>query len=183
MNEEDITYTRAFSKDQKERWWGKGEWVEEADFANFTYKGINCMVRRIFDDPNNLAEDEKLFNGCVPSYNSGGYLCGYIELPEGSIYSDKEYSDIPIECHHGLTFKEYNIIGYDCAHLGDYHPAIENLKKEISKELSSFNIFSKRLEDSIFIPVYRNMAYCIEQCKSMVDQLLDLTSHSPDLSP
>lgn len=171
MNEEDITYTHAFSKAQKERWWGSGEWVEEPDFANFTYKGIRCIVRRsAIKEP--YAEEEHI---------SGGYLCGYIELPEGSPYADKNYDDIPIDCHVGLTFKEYNVIGYDCAHSGDYNPSIEHFKKKMPP--SVFSIPEELKKYSIFNPVYRNMEYCIQQCKSMVDQLLELTSHSPDLSP
>ncbi len=170
MNEEDITYTHAFSKAQKERWWGNGEWVEEPDFANFTYKGIRCIVKRIALKEPHAEED------CV----EGGHLCGYIELPEGSPYADKDYDEIPIECHGGLTFKEYNVIGYDCANLGDYNPYIEHFKKKIS---IPFPIPEQFKNHRIFNPVYKNMAYCIQECKSMVDQLLELTSHNPDLSP
>jgi hypothetical protein len=167
MNDLEIEHTHLFTAEQKKEWWGAGEWVEESDLARFTYKEVSCIVRRCaVREP--FAKEEHI---------SGGYLCGYIELPLDSTYINCVYDDIPIDCHGGLTFKEENLIGYDCAHSGDYNPSIELFKKQ---NPSSLDIPKELKKYSIFNPTYRNMEYCIQECKSMVDQLLQLTSHSLD---
>lgn len=62
----------------------------------------------------------------------GSHPCCYIILPEGHKYYRKDYDDIPLECHGGLTFAgkdmHFNpivmdgwIIGWDYAHAGDYY--------------------------------------------------------------
>ena len=63
----------------------------------------------------------------------GSHPCAYIELPKGHKYYGKDYDDIPIDCHGGLTYSREGIlpssndyhkdgywIGWDYAHLGDY---------------------------------------------------------------
>lgn len=83
--------------------------------------------------------------------------CAYIGLPKKHKYYGKFYEDIEIDCHGGLTFSKFRfladkleifknhwVIGWDYAHLGDYHfglfssMLLENKKwttKEIKKEV------------------------------------------------
>ena len=64
----------------------------------------------------------------------GSHPCAYIELPKGHKYYGKDYDDIPIDCHGGLTYSSEGLlpssndyhrdgywIGWDYAHLGDYY--------------------------------------------------------------
>jgi len=41
------TYVHKFTSDQKLKWWGNGEWVEEADTVEWKYKGVHCEIERL----------------------------------------------------------------------------------------------------------------------------------------
>ena len=85
-----------------------------------------------------IAKGETLgFEWYVVSY--GTHPCCYIKIPEGHDYFGLDYDDIndlfdyPVHCHGGLTFSDDHLldlekgwyIGWDYAHLGDYHPLFE----------------------------------------------------------
>lgn len=57
--------------------------------------------------------------------------------------------------------------------MGDYIPSLEYFKKqrEASGELKPLQIPKEYKKLSIFNPVYRNIEFCINECKSIVDQL------------
>jgi hypothetical protein len=88
---------------------------------------------------------------CVVLLMHMGYRCGYVGLPKGHKYYGKDYNDIPVGCHGGLTYgceqlhfqtdKDMWWIGFDCYHACD-------------------------------IDCIRTLDYCIEQCKQIVDQIL-----------
>jgi len=151
---------------------GYGEWVEEPDLVEFEHNGINCIImRNVTKEP--YAKDEAYF---------GGHLCGYVSIPKDSVYYGKEYDQIEIDCHYGLTLGEFDDeenywIGFDCAHSGDLVPSSEMFRKkyyspsphEIQEEFKNFFIFNRE---------YRNLAYCIEQCKSMADQLIGVKNEN-----
>jgi hypothetical protein len=61
-----------------------------------------------------------------------GHRCGYIAIPKGHELYGKDYDEIDISIHGGLTYGEYSEngypveteeqvywIGFDCAHCGD----------------------------------------------------------------
>jgi len=61
-----------------------------------------------------------------------GHRCGYIAIPKGHKLYGKDYDEIDISVHGGLTYAEYSEnsypveceepvywIGFDCAHAGD----------------------------------------------------------------
>lgn len=62
----------------------------------------------------------------------GSHPCCYVLLPKGHKHYGKNYMDIPIRCHYGLTYTEPTlmrdnvikngewVIGWDYAHSGDY---------------------------------------------------------------
>ena len=69
----------------------------------------------------------------------GTHPCCYVLLPKGHKHYGKNYNDIPIECHFGLTYSEPTllrdniihggewVIGWDYAHVGDlfdYHKTL-----------------------------------------------------------
>jgi hypothetical protein len=170
MNTELEEKKHLYTSEQKLAWFGYGEWVEEPDLYEFAYKNYKCIVIRIVsrDGP----QEKHVF---------GGYLCGYVQVPTEHPYFGKDYDDMDIECHGDLTYSEGEgevwLIGFDCAHSGDYCPSREFFNKTnprmqefrkkfpIPKELKGYGLFD---------PVYRNMQFCIDQCKSIVNQLIEV---------
>jgi hypothetical protein len=182
MNEEiQITNeVHLFTSEEKIKWLGYGEWVEELDVVKFTYKGIECRINRIVvQEP--YTKELHVF---------GGHLCGYVRIPAEHPYHHKRYEEMEIDCHYGLTYGEVedgevedgHWIGFDCGHLGDYVPSMEYLKKTNP----TFQVWKKK-EEKIkkLIPnspigdkSYKNINYCIGECKGIVDQLLDMRKKS-----
>lgn len=148
------------TSDQKLKWYGYGEWVEEPDIVKFEYNGFHCLIRRIFDDENKV---DDIY----------GHLCGYIDIPKCHPFYQKHYDEIEIDVHGGLTFSDvidgFWTIGFDCAHYCDYKPGYEMYKRNsVFNDL--FPIPESFKKHALFNPEYRNIAFCIEQCKSMADQ-------------
>ena len=164
--------THHFTSDEKLEWWGYGEWVEEPGEVLFEYKGMECKVtRRGIQEP-----------GVKETFLFGGHLCGYIRIPDNHPYHHKDYEDIPIDCHGGLTYGECSDkhwIGFDCAHCFDYIPSTEYIKKILTMEgvLEPRPFYIKFKDNSFFKRSYKNIAFCIKECQSIVDQLLALASH------
>lgn len=78
----------------------------------------------------------------------GTHPCCYIKLEEGNKYYGKDYNDIPVDCHYGLTFGEKTKsddangafgnafwIGWDYAHLGDQTGGFFGGRKYTTDEL------------------------------------------------
>lgn len=164
-----------FTSDQKLKWWGNGEWVEEPDEATFVHKGFKCQVMRM------VAEE-------ADGFMFGGHLCGYICIPDDHPWRKLDWNnkwngvDLEPEIHGGLTFyreKEGEYwIGFDCAHLGDLVPSSEALQRHFKK---TDNIYAEsfRLLDeikktskipSIFDGVYRPIRYVIGECRQLAEQ-------------
>lgn len=174
MIKEDIKEIHKFTSEEKMNWWGYGEWLGEPDEVDFTYNAINCKILRIaIKEPYSV--EEHIF---------GGHLCGYVQIPKDNILYLDTYEDMDIDCHGGLTYgeiidKKY-WIGFDCAHSTDFVPSTEQLCKN--------NLKGKKIHDSfkefynkigvkdclLFNPTYKNINFCINECKSIVDQIIDL---------
>lgn len=63
---------------------------------------------------------------CYIKMTEQGHLCGYVVIPESNAIYGKDYNNLDINVHGGLTFSglvdnEW-LIGFDCAHLGDLIP-------------------------------------------------------------
>ena len=78
--------------------------------------------------------------------NLGSHPTAYVEIPKDHVYFGKQFDDIPVYCHYGLTysrdyltFHEYSlkykclvktritntwVIGWDYAHSGDYYASV-----------------------------------------------------------
>ena len=174
-------------KEIKIQQWGDGEWVNEPDIIEFEHKDIKCCLCR------NMG-----WEGHKMDHLSGGNLCGYVCVPKDHEYFGKEYSQIDIEVHGGLTFGEIAAdefwIGFDCAHSHDIIPSIEKFREEhrddffeeIKKRYQNSPILKKSYENDDFFeeikkrypnsPIlkksYKNVEFCMFECKSMVEQLL-----------
>lgn len=162
-----------FTCDQKLEWWGYGEWVEEADLVEFEYKGYHCVVKRIaVREP--YAKVFHVF---------GGYLCGYVKVPL-ELELHKKGLDLKGDVHGGITFNQLdedneNWIGFDCVHLNDICPSSEKLSNTRPELIEIKNRHEEMMEklnikkSSFFDKTYRNINFCIQECKSLVDQIIE----------
>ena len=112
------------------------EMIERSMFKNHVLRIVK--IDHYAELPNELKNYYK-------SIGLGPHLCGYVKVPENNPCFGKDYDDIEIECHGGLTYGQHEWdgywIGFDCAHHND---TIENCNHE----------------------------YVKAQCKSIVDQLI-----------
>lgn len=156
-----------WTTEEKRKFCGYGEWIEEIDILEFEYGGYFAKIIRVFKkEP--FAEKEVYF---------GGHLCGYVKIPKEHIYYGKEWDDIDIDTHGGLTYNEIHEehwIGFDCAHIADYVPTMEYMRKTdpVMRDIGEWFPLPKGYENlALFNPTYRNIEYCIQKCIEMIEQL------------
>ncbi len=156
-----------WTSDHKLKFCGYGEWVEEADFTKIEYRGYEARLVRVFKiEP--YAKEEAYF---------GGYLCGYVKIPE--IHPYFRQKEIDLECHGGITYNESHEehwVGFDCMHSGDFVPTSEHMKRTIPELIEIKKAFSTpegMEEHPWFKPIYRNINYCIHECITIIDQLIE----------
>jgi len=143
--------------------WQRGEWDTEPDKRQWqdAETGLPCLIVR----------------------GPMGALCGYVGVPEGHPAHGKDYGDIDVQCHGGLTFADSCHggeesrgichkpeagepdhvwwLGFDCAHSGDmYHMGITGMP----------------LMDHGGYSVYRNIVYVTGECASLAKQLKEQVS-------
>lgn len=126
--------------------------LEEGNEKEFTYKGFNCLIKRVRPD-------------------SAGHLCGYVEIPSNHLLYDKDYDEIESEynydlpSHCGLTYSgsmlgdERFFIGFDCGHYGDVSPCIPD----------GYPDFFTAYEGD----TYKDMEYVQQTLTNMVDFIIE----------
>lgn len=129
-----------------------------------------------------LVEKDFEYRGlrCVTVFGNTGYRNGYVGIPEGNEYYGCDYSSVDIDCHGGLTYgsggknSTYPVkshlwwLGLDCGHCWDGQD-LELAMKEFTYMKRTLEIMSEFKTD---LPV-RSVEYVSQQCKKIVDQLLD----------
>lgn len=101
----------------------------------------------------------------------GSHHCGYVELPER--LGEPHYDDNPImelNVHGGVTYAgnlpemdgKY-VIGYDCAHYGDYMKCPEELKGTDMEKLWAFDN-----------GIWRDEEFCTNECESLAKQITEI---------
>jgi len=155
-----LSEEHVFTSDEKLKHFGYGEWVEEVDLLRFLYCGYTCMVRRTA-----LQEfDGSLF---------GGFLCGYVHIPQEHAVFGDDPAEIPVDCHWGITFCENDasnhLIGFDCGHSGDLIPSHSRFQKIMCTTM--FPPPEGLEKHPWFNPTYKNISYCVDECCHLVDQL------------
>lgn len=90
----------------------KDSWI----LKRWMYRGYECEIL-------------KNSYGVPTLTNNKDWLCGYVGLPKGHKYYEKDYDRININVHGGLTFADKGDgkiwtaglwwIGFDCAHYND----------------------------------------------------------------
>ena len=104
-------------------------------------------------------------------HNDMGFRCGYVRVPKGHPWFDKDYNDINADVHGGLTFAAMDMpcdkggpddgywVGFDCGHFDDApDPALPILKARKDFALAWVG------------GVVRSQAYVEEQCRSLCQQ-------------
>ncbi len=141
--------------------WGDGPWQAEPDHKEWrdAATGLHCIAHR------NM---------------SGGNWCGYVAVPPGHPAHRKDYGDVDVEVHGGLTYgaecqgavchvpppgepDDVWWLGFDCAHCWDVRPASD--KRD---ELRGWQRLSGA--DSR----YCDLAYVERECTNLAKQLADL---------
>lgn len=83
------------------------------------------------------------------------HLCGYVFLNKDNLYYGKDYDEIPVSVHGGLSYsdkeKDNWVIGFDCSHHNDFIPG-----------LNYINVSNK---------IYRDMKYVKNECEQLCEQL------------
>lgn len=159
--------TNFYTTEEKKEWFGDGEWINEPDLVEFKYKEYDCTILRT----------------CMVESNGskfGGYLCGYVKIPENNKFYNKNYSSMNIDVHGGLTFAEFKGDGYwigiDCAHSFDLVPSSEKFKQSNEDMIE----LRKQFPDSrIWENTYKNISFVEAELKSIVDQIIEVEDAVP----
>jgi len=101
---------------------------------------------------------------CIIRRNTrGGHLCGYVTLTPDNDFFGKDYDNIPVHCHGGLTYASDEgdkwVIGFDCAHYGDLQPFWSN------QEIYGSN------------GTYKDMDYVSKECESICEQISEKSKY------
>lgn len=143
--------------------WGEGEWSKEPNRIEGKMHGFDFLMHR----------------------NKVGSWCGYVGIPEGHPAFGKDYEDIDVEVHGGLTYanacrapichiadNKTSIwwLGFDCSHAGDVMPSVIGYCK------SGLLPPSLRMPSEILgmTETYKNVAYVKAEIDSLAKQLAEM---------
>lgn len=131
-----------------------GPWTSEVNREEFEHAGLNCLLVR---------------------HSSLLHWCCYVGVPPGHPAHGKDYDDVHVDVHGGLTYSEMcngfichkpkdgkpdNLywLGADFAHLGDISPG------------ASLRYLSQTGNDT-----YKDINYVREVCKRLAEQVSKMT--------
>lgn len=121
---------------------------------------------------------------CVVLFMPLCHRCGYVGIKKGGEYYKKNFDDIPVNCHGGLTYaasrlhhqndKDIWWIGFDCAHYGDgndFEKGKEYFKNDESvlKQIEIMSAFPSYKKGKIW-----KKEEVEAECKNIVEQLFEL---------
>lgn len=118
-----------------------------------------------------------------------GHRCGYVCLPENHPWYNKNYCDIDVRIHGGLTFSEMcnghpilsngYWIGFDCLHAFDL-PDLDEVPKELLKMTYRFSTLMGKITGVFggdkYKPKVRNLYYVKKECKNLCAECADVMS-------
>ena len=125
-------------------------------------------------------ESDFEFKGCrcVVVFASMGHRCGYVGLPKEHICEGKDYDEIDVSVHGGLTYagqgNKYPVddnrswIGFDCAHYRDAKDL------DLVKELNEEHTYTTIADMERMYPIggiIRNTEYVERELIELVKQL------------
>ncbi len=125
----------------------------------------------------------------VTLQHPGGHRCGYVRVPPGHWAFGKEYEDIHVDVHGGITFATPEPcahedgagwwVGFDCGHSEDemYDPDMK--LEDAPEEYRSVMAFYRGL--SLQYPKhYWTQAEVERECEKLAEQLNGSNHHSPE---
>lgn len=96
-----------------------------------------------------------------------GHRCGYVTVPEGHTCAGKDYNDLDVSVHGGLTYADGQQFGFDCAHLYDAKdPAL------MSEEYRKIHEMWPSIRE--FEGTIKTLEFCVAECESLAAQLKEL---------
>lgn len=149
--------------------WDRGEWDAEPDKIEWRDEatGLPCLIVR----------------------GPSGALCGCVAVSEGHAAFKKDYDDVDVRVHGGLTYADHcaedghichvpqpgepeNVwwLGFDCAHSGDYCPGSSKYRAG-----SSADLFARKGWET-----YRTVAYVRSQVTQLAHQLANGTTDNDE---
>lgn len=152
--------------------WGEGPWNHEEDHAVWVdpATGLDCMINR----------------------GPAGALCGYVGVPPSNFAHGRDYQDLNVVVHGGLTYskacqedgeichvpepgREHDIwwLGFDCAHFTDVMPKHDADMRALRKRDPELDAQLGRLEDfpDPFPRTYKDWAYVKAEIELLAAQL------------
>lgn len=151
--------------------WPDGPWMKEFDKSQFVDEatGLPCLIVR-----NNL-----------------GNLCGYVGVKRGHPAYKKDYDDVDVSVHGGLTYADFcqehseeskgichlpgkrepkriYWLGFDCAHCYDLVPGMLKFHNEFRSQ------YPAEFSDVPDRDVYRDVEYVRNECRSLAKQLAEM---------
>jgi hypothetical protein len=120
-------------------------------------------------------------------FNDTGHRCGYVEIPRSHPCYEKEYSNIDVNVHGGLTYsahvnempydtpEEFWVLGFDCIHSSDANDL------EAYERYSNMGYIPKIQEDILHIlnmmfsdGIVRTLDFVVTECESLASQLKEI---------
>lgn len=115
-----------------------------------------------------------------------GSLCGYVGVPPGHPAHRKNYNDVEVEVHGGLTYAnecsgrvchvpadgesgDVWWLGFDTAHGGDYTPAIEATLGQLPGH--TLEPYVEHDGTELWLPKYRTLDYVRQSVEDLAIQL------------
>lgn len=150
----ELLETKTWTNEVDRTNWPSGAWDNEPDRKQWEDKetGLPCLIIR----------------------NDLGNLCGYVGVDKNHIFFHKEYYEINVEVHGGLTYsgecngricheaneiKEENEtwwLGFDCAHYGDFSPGLSKYR--------GFDLLNEVID-------YKDLTYVEGECEALAKQI------------
>lgn len=166
----DLNHINNVTANEKFKAWGDGEWVLEDNLWIKTREGLHLIVKRV-----------AVPDGLLGEYLFGGHLCGYVSIPIQHKWcglSLEKAMELDIEVHGGITFADelpligQYCLGFDCAHMTDVTPSMENFYSNKRDALELKKRFSAKVRSDFFDKTYRNMEYAMTECRALAAQIL-----------
>ena len=95
-----------------------------------------------------------------------GHRCGYVTLPAKHPCIGKNYSDLNVDVHGGLTYQNDATFGFDCAHFYDAKDP-ELMSDEYRK---IHEMWPRFFEEG----TVKTLEFCVTECESLAAQFKEL---------
>lgn len=145
--------------------WGDGPWLTEPDRVEWEHAGLPCLAARS---------------------EIGGNWCGYAAVPPGHPLHGKDYNDVDVDVHGGLTYASLCAghichvpkpgepddvwwFGFDCGHCFDVMPAMDSRTR-------SFGLAPVFPPYGMPLTTYKTLDYVQAEVNRLADQLAALVS-------